>query len=94
MSNDIGLRLHGWVREVSSNGEKEPILYSVSGLSPDDNCIIGYAGLGGDGKKKWFLHWYRSGMQLETPNVGYDSPEAALESAAELLRQKGILKTV
>jgi hypothetical protein len=85
----MGLRLLGWVREVSSGEEKEPILYSISGLSPDDNCIVGYAGIGWDGKRKWYLHWYRSGKQLPTPDVAYDSPEEALKAATEL-KEKGI----
>lgn len=85
----MGLHLLGWFREVSSGEAKEPILYAVSGLSPNDNCIIGYAGVGDDGKKKWYLHWYRSGTQLPTPDVPYDSPQDALKAAAEL-KEKGM----
>jgi len=79
----MGLRLIGWFREVTADGPKEPILYSVSGLSPDDNCIVGYAGIGSDGKRKWYLHWYRDGQRYHVPETPFDSPEDALKAAAE-----------
>ena len=85
----MGLRLIGWFREVASGEEKEPILYAVSGLTTDDNCTVGYAGKAYDGKKKWYLHWYRHGTPLKTPDVAYDSPEDALKAVAEL-KEKGI----
>jgi hypothetical protein len=79
-----GLALLGWFRDVSSDGEREPILYAVTGLSPDDNCIIGYAGRRYDGRKKWYLEWYRAGELLKLPEISYGSPQDALEAVAKL----------
>ena len=85
----MGLSLIGWF-EVEHSGEgKKPIMYSVSGLTPDDYCIVSFAGLGWDGKDTWRLVWFRSGKQLATPDESYDSPEDALKVAAEL-KEKGI----
>jgi hypothetical protein len=79
--SDMNLRLIGWTR---TNDEPiEPILYSVSGLTPDDHCIVGYAGIGDDDKPKWALNWYRGGQRV-VPESFHDSPEDALETLCEL----------
>ena len=82
----LGLSLRGWFREVTSGEEARPILYAVEGLASGDerqDCIIGYAGSGSDGKKKWYIHWYKSGGVREVLPVPYASAEEALEAVAE-----------
>jgi hypothetical protein len=81
--SDKGLKLIGCFRDLPY-GDREPILYSVTGLSPDDVCIIGYAGRGFDGKRKWYLHWYRNTERLSNADVLYDTPEDALKAMEEL----------
>lgn len=78
------LRLIGWFREVSSDEPKRYILYTASGLPEGKSCVIGDAGLGFDGKHKWYAHLYGSGKVIE--NLGpYDSPGDALQAVEEHL---------
>jgi hypothetical protein len=82
----LGLSLRGWFREVTSGEEARPILYAVEGLASSDerqDCVIGYAGIGPDGKKKWYIHWYKSGGVRKVLPEPYASPEEALEAVAE-----------
>jgi len=69
----------GWVRERSGGESEQYILYTASGLSEGKNCVIGDAGLGFDGKRKWFAHLYDSGEVIE--NLGpYNSADDALRA--------------
>lgn len=68
----------------AAQGDIETILYSVTGLSPDDMCVIGYAGRDFDGKRRWSLTWYRNAKRLSDPDVLYDSPEDALKAVEKL----------
>ncbi len=78
--SDHGLRLLGWFREVSGAGDaSKPILYIVTGLPSEENCFVGYAGVGWDGKRKWYVHWYKEGLEVRTTGSAYSSPEEALE---------------
>ena len=88
-TNQIGLQLHEMVRKVSSGGRLETTFYTISGLPPDDTCVVGCPGMGFGGKKKWYVRWDRSGDQLATPEASYDSPEDALKAVTEL-KKKGI----
>jgi hypothetical protein len=83
-TTSMGLRLQVRVRGVSSGGGEEVTLYAISGLPPDDSCIVGCAGEGLDGKKHWYLRWERSGNQLATPEAAYASPQDALKAVAKL----------
>ena len=47
--------------------------------------MIGYAGRGPAGGRKWYLHWFRSAQRVSTPDVLYDSPLEALKVAEEFL---------
>jgi hypothetical protein len=79
------LRLAGWSRTIEIGAdEKVPVLYTVDGLPISDNCFIGYAGMA-DGKRKWYIHWYRDGHRLDSPTGAYDSPENALEAFREFI---------
>jgi hypothetical protein len=88
-TTSTGLHLQVRVRGVSSGGREEVTLYAISGLPPDDSCIVVCAGVGLNGTKNWYLRWERSGNQLATPDVAYASPQHALKAVAKLKR-KGI----
>jgi hypothetical protein len=78
-----GLKLLGNIRTLP-DGPEEPILYAVTGLPSEDMCIVGYAGRGFDGKRKWYLHWYRNAQRISSPDVVYDSPDEALKAMEDL----------
>ena len=65
-------------------GPREPTLYEVTGLSSEDHCIIGYAGLDSYRKPQWSLTWYWSAKRIDTPEKTYDSAVDALVAAEEL----------
>ena len=83
-TTSTGLELQVRVRGVSSGGGEEVTLYAISGLPPDDSCIVGCAGFGLNGKKKWYFRWEGSGNQLHTSVIAYASPQDALNAVAEL----------
>ena len=58
----------GYIRDLP-HGEMEPTMYTVTGLAPENTCIIGYAGRGLNGQRKWFLYWYRNAERLFTPDA-------------------------
>lgn len=88
-TNGVGLKLQIRVRGASNGGQDEVTLYAISGLAPDDSCVVGCAGVNISGQKKWYFRWDRSGIQLDTPEDSYDSPQDALRAIAEL-KAKGI----
>jgi hypothetical protein len=63
---------------VENDGTEETILYRVSGLSPEDDCVVGLAGIGDNHKKKWFLVWHKSGKRIPVGDVFYNNPTDAL----------------
>jgi hypothetical protein len=83
VNTGVGLVIIGRFGEASE--PKESIIYSVTGLSPGDHCVIGYAGLALDGKKKWHLQWYKNAEKIPTPDTLFDSPEHALNAVAEVI---------
>lgn len=82
--SNLGLTLRGWFRDISSGGESVPLVYEVAGVSSQETGIIGYAGIGYDGKKKWYLHWLKSDQLMETAPTPYESPIDALKAFAEI----------
>ena len=78
----LGLRLVGTI--TTQTGPREPVLYEVTGLTQEDICIIGYAGLDYYNRPQWSLTWYWSAQRINTPERTYDSPEDALVVAQEV----------
>lgn len=70
---------------VENDGTEETILYRVSGVPAEDDCIVGYAGIGIDQRKKWFLAWYRSGKRLPIGDVLHENPTEALIAVTEFI---------
>jgi len=70
---------------VQNDGTEETILYRVSGLPAEDDCVVGYAGIGIDQKKKWLLAWHRSGKRVPIGDVLYENPTEALTAVAEFI---------
>jgi hypothetical protein len=87
----LGLRLIGTV--TASLGPREPALYEVTGLTHEDVCIIGYAGLDYYQKPQWSLTWYWTAKIVDTPERTYDSPEDALVAAEEVWAKMRPLKS-
>jgi predicted RNA-binding Zn-ribbon protein involved in translation (DUF1610 family) len=76
----------GWFRV--NDGTDEEILYRVSGLSPEDDCIVGFAGIGDNQNKKWFLVWHKSGKRIPVGDVFYNNPTDALQAVADYILRK------
>jgi hypothetical protein len=64
--------------------EQQVLLYTITGFSADDNCLIVYAGKGDDDSDRWFLVWFRSGERVETPDNAFGSPEDARKAAVAI----------
>ena len=78
----MGLRLVPYFFRVSGETE-EPLIYAVDGFPASHVCLIGSAGVHLNGKRRWYVHWYRNTVRIPAIVGLYDSPEQALEVAAE-----------
>jgi hypothetical protein len=81
----LGLAENGWL--TVDGVDRGVIGYRVTGLTSEDRCQIGFAGVGDDRKNRWKLNWYRSDQIVQTPDVLYDLPEAALKVVAAIVHR-------
>ena len=72
---DLGLREYAWAKDGDG---LEVIGYEVTGLTAGHRGVVGYAGRGHAGERRWSASIYRSGWAIFTPHETFDSPEQAL----------------
>lgn len=83
--NNLELHLLGRFLDVPTQ-ERCETTFSVAGLSPDDHCLVTYAGSPDGLRRMWGVSWHRAGRKVRLlENKTYNSAELALEAIRETL---------
>lgn len=83
----LTLKKIGQFRDVHDDASVKPVLFSAQGLSPENYCLIGYAGVE-TGKDRWSLSWYKDAKKVSTPDGTFASPEEALAEVEKILSSR------
>jgi hypothetical protein len=81
-ARELGLRLVPYFPQALYKKD-EPLIYSVDGFPAAHFVLIGSEGVGLTGIRSWYVHWYQDTVMIPALTRLYDSPEEAMEAAAE-----------